>query len=179
MTRRTTGARKRQERAGALWTAGTICWLTCGGLIGPTANAAASQAANGHSSARPARGACAYLTVAQADRATARKWRSTAAATIATGQGQCTYTDADFDTLVITVYQPNSGVTFSMLLAVEKSTGAVKMIKGLGDKAVVGSIELDVQVGSRLLAVEGAGGTLTGDYVPAVSIAKDILPKLR
>jgi hypothetical protein len=179
MTRHTTEARKRRARAGGLWTVSAICWLTCCGLIGPATNAATSQAANAQSSARPARGACAYLPVAQADRATARKWTSTAAATISTGEGQCTYTDADFDTLVIIVYQPNSGVTFSMLLAVEKSTGTVKMVKGLGDKAAVGSIELDVQVGRRLLAVQGAGGTLTGHYAPAVAIAKDILPKLR
>jgi hypothetical protein len=44
----------------------------------------------------------------------------------------------------------------------------------------VGSIELDVQTGNRLIAVEGAGGTetFTGGYSGAVAIAKAIIAAL-
>jgi hypothetical protein len=70
-----------------------------------------------------------------------------------------------------------------MLVTVLKGVGTVKVLRGLGDKAVVGAIELDVQAGKRLLAVQGAGGTVaggySGNYSRAIAVAEAVLARLR
>jgi multidrug efflux pump subunit AcrA (membrane-fusion protein) len=77
--------------------------------------------------------------------------------------------------LVVIVYQPASGVTWQAVTSVLKGTGTVTSV---GDKAMVGAIELDAQAGSRLVAVLGAGGTLTGDHTAAAAIAKAVIAAL-
>jgi hypothetical protein len=100
-------------------------------------------------------------------------------ATIATGQDQCTYHASDDSSdLVVIVYQPNSGVSWPMMQSVLSGVGDVKAVSGVGDKAMIGQIELDVQAGQRLVAVQGAGGLLTGSYSGAVSVAKIVVSGL-
>jgi hypothetical protein len=148
------------------------------------ANAFAAPVPHTQAVARPAgAGTCALLSLARAESLAGKRYTSTAAATIAPGQDQCTYNNPDGSDLVIIVYQPGSGVTFSMLVTVLKGVGTVKVLRGLGDNAVVGAIELDVQAGKRLLAVQGAGGTVaggySGNYSRAIAVAKAALAKLR
>jgi hypothetical protein len=159
--------------------------LALSGNGGSMANAFAAPVPHTQAMARPPAGAgtCALLSLARAESLAGKRYTSTAAATIAPGQDQCTYNNPDGSDLVIIVYQPGSGVTFSMLVTVLKSVGTVKVLRGLGDKAVVGAIELDVQAGKRLLAVQGAGGTVaggySGNYSRAIAVAKAVLAKLR
>ncbi|HEY5456212.1 MAG TPA: hypothetical protein VIJ96_12155 [Acidothermaceae bacterium] len=71
--------------------------------------------------------------------------------------------------MLVTVYQPNSGVTLDML----KSTTGGTSIGGVEDKAIDSNIELDVQTGQRLIAVSGAGPT-----PGAIAIAKALIAAL-
>ncbi len=184
MTRRTVVDRKSRLRVGAC-TALVVGALALSGNGGSMAKAFATPVPNGHGAARPpARaGTCALLTLARAGSIMGKRYTSATAATIAPGQDQCTYHDPDGPDLVIIVYEPGCGVTFPMLVSVLKGVGTVKVLRGLGDKAVVGAIELDVQAGKRLLAVQGAGGTVaggySGNYARAIAVAKAVLPKLR
>jgi hypothetical protein len=153
---------------------------------GPTSSAArsasAAAAASGPSAGSASSAdlnACSLLTVAQATALVGKQYTGDARQTIATGQDQCTYSAADNgSSLVVIVYQPDSGVTFGTLKSVQAGVGQVTGVGGVGQQAIVGSIELDAQAGERLLAVQGAGGTLTGDTSKAVAVAKAIIAAL-
>jgi hypothetical protein len=182
MTRQTPVGRKGPSRAGASCIAVVVGALALGGNGGSMANAFAAPVPYTQAMARPPAGTCALLALARAESLAGKRYTSATAATIAPGQDQCTYHNPDGSDLVIIVYQPGSGVTFSMLVSVLKGVGTVKVLRGLGDKAVVGAIELDVQAGKRLLAVQGAGGTVaggySGNYSRAIAVAKAVLAKL-
>jgi len=78
----------------------------------------------------------------------------------------------------VIVYEPNSGVPFAMLKSVQSGVGSFTEVSGVGDQAIVGQIELDAQAGNRLVAVQGAGGNLTGDEGRAVAVAKAVIAAL-
>ncbi len=122
--------------------------------------------------------ACSLLSVAQASSLAGNQYTAATPSTIAPGQDQCDYARADGPDLTVIVYQPSSGVTFEMATSVQNGAGTVTIVSGVGDKAIAGSIELDVAIGDRIIAVEGAGGTLTGDYSRAVAVAKAIIAAL-
>ena len=145
----------------------------------PTAAGTAAASASTSSGGAGAEiNACSLLSAAQASSLGGNQYTAATPSTIAPGQDQCDYASADGTDLTVIVYQPSSGVTFEMVTSVQKGVGTVTNVSGVGDKAIVGSIELDVQTGDRLIAVEGAGGTLTGGYSGAVAIAKAIIAAL-
>jgi len=78
----------------------------------------------------------------------------------------------------VIVYEANSGVSFAMLKSVQSGVGSFTEVSGVGDQAIVGQIELDAQAGNRLVAVQGAGGNLTGDEGRAVAVAKAVIAAL-
>jgi len=129
-------------------------------------------------SSSPDLNACALLSVTQASSLAGKHYSAAKAQIIAAGQDQCTYksTSGGGD-LVVIVYQPASGVTWQTLTSVLKGSGTVKSVSGVGDKAMADAIELDAQADSRLVAIQGAGGTLTGDY-SAAAIAKAVIAAL-
>jgi hypothetical protein len=122
--------------------------------------------------------ACSLLSASQASSLVGNQYTAATPSTIAPGQDQCDYARADGPDLIVIVYQPSSGVTFEMATSVQSGAGTVTNVSGVGDKAIAGEIELDVQAGDRIIAVEGAGGTLTSDYSRAVSVAKAIIAAL-
>jgi hypothetical protein len=123
--------------------------------------------------------ACSLLSITRASSLTGRHYSAAKAQVTATGQDQCTYKGtAGASDLDVIVYQPASGVTWQTLTSVLKGTGTVTNVSGVGDRAMVGAIELDAQAGSRLVAVLGAGGTLTGDHSAAAAIAKAVIAAL-
>ena len=120
--------------------------------------------------------ACSLLTVAKATALLGKQFTGDAAQTIAPGQDQCTYNAAnDGSALVVIVYRSNSGVTFASLKSVQAGAGQVRSVGGVGQMAIAGPIELDAQLGDQFLAVEGAGGTLTGDISKAAAVANAII----
>ncbi len=122
---------------------------------------------------------CSLLSAAQASSLVGRTYTSAVSQTIADGQDQCTYATPDPTiSLMVIVYQPTSGVNLQMMSSVLGDSGDVTQVTGVGDKAIVGQIELDVQTGERLVAVEGAGGKLSGDYTKAVAVAKAVIAGL-
>jgi len=118
--------------------------------------------------------ACSLLSVADASSLVGKQYTTATPKTIATGQDACTYDIPDDSQLVIIVYQPNSGVSMDMMASVNDG----KPISGVGDKAIIGDIELDAQVGDKLIAVQGAGGSLGGDQAKAVAVAKAVIAAL-
>jgi hypothetical protein len=150
-----------------------------GAAAAPSAATAPAQAA---SSAPSGSGsstdldACSLLTVAKATALVGKQFTGDAAQTIAPGQDQCSYNAAsDGSALVVIVYQSNSGVTFASLKSVQAGAGQVRNVGGVGQAAIAGPIELDAQLSDQLLAVQGAGGTLTGDISKAAAVANAII----
>jgi hypothetical protein len=156
----------------------------CGGSAAATNNAQPTAGSTGATASTTAGGAgadinaCSLLPAAQASSLSGKQYTAATPSTIATGQDQCEYKGADGADLTVIVYQPSSGVTFDMVNTVQQGAGTVTPVSGVGDQAIAGAIELDVKTGDRLIAVEGAGGTLTGDYSHAVAMAKAIIAAL-
>ena len=55
--------------------------------------------------------------------------------------------------------------------------GQVNAVSGVGDQAIAGEIELDVQVGNRIVSVEGAPGG--GDGSVSIGVGKAVVAALR
>jgi hypothetical protein len=121
--------------------------------------------------------ACTLLSAAQVSTIAGHPYTGAAPQTIAKGQDQCTYKNtAAFVDLVVIVYQPNSGVGLAMMKSVQTGVGAVTDISGVGDKAIAGPDELDIQAGDRLVAVEGAAGG--GSSGVSVALGKAVVAAL-
>ena len=91
--------------------------------------------------------------------------------TIATGQDQCKYDGDSSVGLTIIVYQPSSGVSWSVLL---DGSSANQPVSGVGDKAESdGAVELDVQSGDHLIAVQGTSDT------GRIAVAKQLVGALK
>jgi hypothetical protein len=71
---------------------------------------------------------------------------------------------------MVIVYQPDSGVSWSALQEQQAGVGPVTPVSGVGDKAQLGAIELDVQSGSRFIAIEG--GVVSQNAAGAEALAK-------
>jgi hypothetical protein len=103
--------------------------------------------------------ACSLLTGAQASSLTGRPYGAGTASTIAPGQDQCDYpyTGTDFALdLIVIVYQPTSGVSWATMQGVLSGVGPATQVSGVGDKAMFAGVELDVQTGKWLVAIQGA-----------------------
>jgi hypothetical protein len=123
--------------------------------------------------------ACSLLSTARASSLVGKHYTAAAPKTIAAGQDQCTYNAANFGSdLTVIVYQPDGGVTMSMLKTVQAGAGKVTNLSGIGDAAIIGPLELDAQVGTKLIAIEGAGGTLIGDNTKAIAVAHAVISAL-
>ena len=91
--------------------------------------------------------------------------------TIADGQDQCKYDSSSSVGLTVIVYQPTSGVSWSVLL---DGSSADKPVSGVGDKAETdGVVELDVQAGDRLIAVQNTSDS------GRVAVAKELVGVLK
>jgi hypothetical protein len=145
---------------------------------GGTGAASAAAQANGGGASTDIN-ACTLLSAAKASSLVGKSFTSAQPQTIAAGQDQCTYNTADdSDAMEVIVYQPDSGVNLQMMTTVQSGAGKVQNVSGVGDKAIVGEIELDVQTGSRFLAVEGAGGLLDNGTAKAVAVANAVIAAL-
>jgi hypothetical protein len=117
------------------------------------------------------------MTGEQASSLTGRKYGAGTPATIAPGQDQCTYpySGPSVD-LVVIVYAPTSGVSWSVMQSVLGGVGPITQVSGVGDKAMFAGIELDVQTGKWLVAIQGADD-LNKD-AGAIAIAKQLVGAL-
>jgi hypothetical protein len=119
---------------------------------------------------------CSLLSAAQVSALVGQTYTSATPKTIALGQDQCTYanTAAAIDLTVI-VYSSGSGVTFDTLTSAQGGD-AVASVSGVGDKAIAGDIELDIQAGDRAIAVQGAGPK--GSSPESVAVGKAVVAAL-
>jgi hypothetical protein len=101
--------------------------------------------------------ACSLLTGAQASSLTGRSYGPGTASTIAPGQDQCEYPySGPSVALDVTIYSPTSGVGWKSMQAVLAGVGPVTQVSGVGDQAMFAGIELDIQTGKWLIAIQGA-----------------------
>jgi hypothetical protein len=122
--------------------------------------------------------ACSLLSIDQATTLVAKYPYSAATpSTIAPGQDQCTYANTGpLPDMTVIVYQSDSGVSFPVLT---DASGATASVSGVGDKAASGDIELDVQAGDRLIAIQAAGGVgFDGSFTGAIAVAKAVIAAL-
>jgi hypothetical protein len=101
--------------------------------------------------------ACSLMTGAQASALTGRSYGTGTPSTIAPGQDQCDYPySGPSIALTVIVYEPTSGVSWATANAVLSGVGNVMQVPGVGDKAIFAGIELDIQTGKWIIAIEGA-----------------------
>ncbi|MEO8527809.1 MAG: hypothetical protein ABI435_01905 [Pseudolysinimonas sp.] len=118
----------------------------------------ASSGAPGGGSGQAASAAidvCSLVATSDAASLTGKPFTQADTSTIATGQDQCKYSDASGDSMTVIVYQGTSGVSWKMMTDVLSDSSTPTPVAGVGDQAMVGAIELDVQAGKYLIAVEG------------------------
>ena len=149
-------------------------------------SAAASASASTSASASPSTAppaaaggeinACSLLTGAQASTLTGHDLDAGTASTLAPGQDQCSYTGGGYDLMVI-VYQPSSGVSWTMMQSVLSGVGTVMQVSGVGDKAMFAGIELDVATGKWLVAIQGADAKV-GQDTAAIAVGKELVGAL-
>jgi hypothetical protein len=160
--------------AGACSSSGSATSSAPAGHAGGTATTSTKTTSSGGRTAEI--DACSLLPVAQASTLSGKKLTSAKSSTIATGQDQCDYGESgSVIGVVVIIYQPNSGVSLAMMSAV---LGSPTPVSGVGDKAIGGDIELDVQTGNRLIAIQGAGGNGRGGFDRAIAVAKAIIAAL-
>jgi len=148
-----------------------------------SASAATSPSASASASSAPAAAAageinaCSLLTGAQVSSLTGRQYGAGTASTIASGQDQCSYPySGPSVALTVIVYEPTSGVSWSTMQAVLSGEGTITQVPGVGDKAMFAGIELDIQTGKWLIAIEGADN-LTQD-TNAIALGKALVAAL-
>jgi hypothetical protein len=101
--------------------------------------------------------ACSLMTGAQASSLTGRQYGAGTASTIAKGQDMCDYPySGPSIALDVIVYGPSSGVGWATANAVLSNVGTVTQVSGVGDKAIFAGIELDIQTGKWIIAIQGA-----------------------
>ena len=97
------------------------------------------------------------MTGAQASSLTGRQYGAGTASTIAKGQDMCDYPySGPSIALDVIVYGPSSGVGWATANAVLAGVGPVTQVSGVGDKAIFAGIELDIQTGKWIIAIQGA-----------------------
>lgn len=130
--------------------------LTNAGSGIPGSGAPSAPANGGSGGTAPADiDACSLVAASQAATLTGKPFTQAITSKIATGQDQCKYSDATGDSMTVIVYQGTSGVTWNMMKDVLSNSSTPTSVSGLGDAAMVGAIELDVQAGKHLIAVQG------------------------
>jgi hypothetical protein len=159
---------------------------TAGGTAQGAATSAAAGSGSGSGTGSSQGGSsseldvCKLLPLAQASSAGGETYASAVATTIAPGQDQCVYEGpaSSYARMTVIVYQSDSGVTFQTVDAVQTGIGTVTNVSGVGDKAIAGAIELDVEAGSHVISVEGADGMATGDDSASIAVAKAVIAAL-
>jgi len=119
----------------------------------PSASGGGSTAGSGGSGST---NVCSLVGASAASSAMGVTFTGTKSAALGTGMDNCTYaTSASSFALIVEVYQANSGTNWTTFEGVLSSLGPVKTVSGVGDKAAIGNSQLDVQAGSRFIAISG------------------------
>jgi hypothetical protein len=134
----------------------------------PAPSNAGSSAGGGSAAADV--NACALVTPARVSSLVGITLDSATPTTIAAGQDQCAYSSSTGNSLTVIVYQPDSGVSWTVLTG---GSGADTSVSGVGDHAATDrAVEIDVQTGNYLVAVQS--GSDTG----RVAVAKAVVAAL-
>lgn len=138
----------------------SIAASTAASASASTPPSASSSAAATSAPAAAAAGeinACSLMTGAQASSLTGRQYGPGTASTIAKGQDMCEYPySGPSIALDVIIYGPSSGVGWATANAVLAGVGPVTQVSGVGDKAIFAGIELDIQTGKWIIAIQGA-----------------------
>ena len=119
-----------------------------------SASSGASAASGGGSSGGT--NVCNLVGASTASSAMGVSFTSSKTSSFGSGEDACTYAASGSPAaLIVTVYQPKSGMTWTTMQGVLASLGPVKSVSGVGDDAALAKLQLSVQAGSRVIAIEG------------------------
>lgn len=122
----------------------------------PTTSASAGGSSTGGGGSSTDINVCNLVGASAASSAMGLTFTGAKSGALTSGVDACTYsTSASSVALIATVYQPSSGMNWPTMEGVLEGTGAVKSVSGVGDKASLGNLQLNVQAGSRIIAIEG------------------------
>jgi hypothetical protein len=119
-----------------------------------TASGGASAASGGGSSGST--NVCSLVGATAASSTMGVTFTGAKSSSFGSGEDACTYAESGSPAaLIVSVYQPSSGMTWTTMEGVLGSLGPVKSVSGVGDKAALAKLQLSVQAGSRVIAIEG------------------------
>jgi len=142
---------------------------------GGTSTGGGSTTAGGGSSGGT--NVCSLISASAASSAMGVSYTGAKSGTLSTGEDTCTYaTSASSTALIATVYESNSGMTWATASGVLSSLGSTTSVSGVGDKAILGGEQLDVQAGARIIAIEG--DAVSTNSSGAEALAKKLISAL-
>jgi hypothetical protein len=170
-------------RSKSLFIAPALAVLLLGGLTacspstGSSGGGSTPGGSSGGSGASGSTNVCNLISASAAGSALGATYTGAKAGTLSTGEDACTYAASGSpDALIVTVYEPSSGTNWTTFNGVLESVGPVKAISGVGDKASLGGTQLDVEAGSRFIAIEG--DAVTSNPSGAEALAKKLISAL-
>ena len=168
-------------RSQSLFAAAALALVVLGALT--ACSPAASTSGGGSSGGTAAGGSsgstnvCTLISASTAGSALGQTFTGAKSGSLSTGEDICTYSASGApDAAIVTVYQLNSGMTWTTFAGTLESLGPVKSVSGVGDKATLGKDQLDVQAGSRLIAI--SGDAVTSNPTGAEAVAKKLISAL-
>jgi hypothetical protein len=141
----------------------------------PSASGGGSAGGGGGSSSGT--NVCNLVSASAAGSAMGLTFTGAKSTTPSSGEDACTYATSTsaFD-LIVEVYQPSSGETWTAMENVMESLGPVKSVSGVGDKASLSNAQFNVQAGSRIIAI--AGDPVNTNLPGTEALAKKLISAL-
>jgi hypothetical protein len=166
-------------RSKSVFVAPVLAVLMLGALTAcsPSTTSTGGGAAAGGGGSSGSTNVCTMVSASTASSAMGVTFTGSKSSSLGAGEDGCTYASSGSPAaLIVTVYQSSSGMTWTTMQGVLSSLGAVKSVSGVGDKATLGGSQLNVQAGTRIIAIEGASvGTNPSG---AESLAKKLVTAL-
>lgn len=149
----------------------------CSPSGGSTSGGSTSGGSSGGSGSSGSTNVCSLISASAAGSAMGATYTGAKSGTLSTGEDACTYAASGSpDALIVTVYEPSSNTNWTTFNGVLESLGPVKAVSGVGDKASLGGTQLDVEAGTRFIAIEG--DAVTSNPSGAESLAKTLISAL-
>jgi hypothetical protein len=143
----------------------------------PSASPSGGSSAAGGGGAAGDINVCNLIGASAASSAMGVTFTGAKSSSFGSGEDACTYPASGSPAaLIVTVYRPSSGMTWTTMQGVLESLGPLKSVSGVGDKAALSSQQLAVQAGSQIIAIEG--DSVTSNPSGAEALAKKLVSAL-
>jgi hypothetical protein len=166
-----------RSKAGIVAPALAILILGALTACSPSSGSSGGGSSTGGGSSSGQVNVCNLISASTAGSAVGQTFSGAKSSSIDVGEDACTYaTSAAPAALIITVYQPSTGMTWTTMKSVLESLGPVTPVSGIGDNAELGKDQLSAQSGSRVIAIEG--NSVTSNPSGAEALAKKLISAL-